>query len=45
MPTYDEVMTFDYPDALFAKRVWHVARPRPDAAAHPAAARALKRRC
>jgi 3D-(3,5/4)-trihydroxycyclohexane-1,2-dione acylhydrolase (decyclizing) len=32
LPQDVQAEAFDYPEALFAKRVWHIARPRPDAA-------------
>ena len=30
MPQDVQTHAYDYPEALFAKRVWHIARPRPD---------------
>ncbi len=32
LPQDVQTEAFDYPDALFEKRVWHVARPRPEEA-------------
>ncbi len=33
LPEDVQAEAFDYPSALFEKRVWHISRPRPDAAA------------
>jgi 3D-(3,5/4)-trihydroxycyclohexane-1,2-dione acylhydrolase (decyclizing) len=42
LPQDVQTMAYDYPAALFEKRVWHIPRPRPDLAALQRAAEAIK---
>ena len=42
LPQDVQAEAFDYPETLFRKRVWTIARPRPDAALLASAARTLR---
>jgi 3D-(3,5/4)-trihydroxycyclohexane-1,2-dione acylhydrolase (decyclizing) len=42
LPQDVQAEAFDYPETLFRKRVWTIARPRPDAALLASAAQALR---
>src|SRR5689334_18403289 len=42
LPQDVQAEAYDFPDALFAKRVWHVARPVPEPAAIERAAEAIR---
>ncbi|MFI5493808.1 3D-(3,5/4)-trihydroxycyclohexane-1,2-dione acylhydrolase (decyclizing) [Actinoplanes sp. NPDC051859] len=43
LPQDVQAEAYDFPDALFAKRVWHVARPVPEPAAVARAAEVIRR--
>lgn len=42
LPQDVQALAYDYPSALFGKRVWHIPRPRPDAAAVQRAAALIR---
>ena len=44
LPQDVQAEAYDFPDELFAKRVWHVARPLPEPAVVERAAEVIRRR-